>query len=178
MLELIKNFFSSRQFIPHGHCYLWKPGLVWLHGLSDFLIALAYYSIPIMLIYFAYQRRDVPFRGIFLLFGAFIISCGTTHLEVIALEAQKYAAKLILALDIAKMGSWDWDMKASRTEVTDRCRQILDYSDTEAVTYENWRSRVHPDDRVSTEASVEKALSDREEFEAQYRIIGSDGWMR
>ena len=76
------------------------------------------------------------------------------------------------------MGSWDWDMKASRTEVTDRCRQILDYSNTEAVTYENWRSRVHLDDRVSTEASVEKALSDREEFEAQYRIIGSDGSIR
>ena len=67
-------------FIPHGHCYLWKPELVGLHLVSDALTALAYYSIPLTLTYFVTKRRDVPFNWIFLLFGAFIISCGTTHL--------------------------------------------------------------------------------------------------
>ncbi|MCA1990617.1 MAG: response regulator [Coleofasciculus sp. S288] len=67
-------------FIPHGHCYLWKPTLVGLHLASDALIALAYYSIPLMLIYFVQKRRDVPFNWIFLLFGAFIVFCGTGHL--------------------------------------------------------------------------------------------------
>ncbi|MDX2241982.1 MAG: PAS domain-containing protein [Leptolyngbyaceae cyanobacterium bins.302] len=70
------NYFA---FIPHGHCYLWQPGLVWLHGLSDGLIALAYFSIPIALIYFVQRRRDLPYAWIFLLFGAFIIACGLTH---------------------------------------------------------------------------------------------------
>lgn len=68
------------SFIPHGHCYLWKPELVGLHVLSDGLIALAYYSIPLMLIYFVSQRTDVPFKWIFWMFGAFIASCGSTHL--------------------------------------------------------------------------------------------------
>ncbi|MEB3209940.1 MAG: PAS domain-containing protein [Leptolyngbyaceae bacterium] len=67
------------SFIPHGHCYLWKPGLVWLHGLSDGLIALAYFSIPIGLVYFAQQRRDIPYPWLFQMFGAFILSCGLTH---------------------------------------------------------------------------------------------------
>lgn len=67
-------------FIPHGHCYLWKPGLVGLHIASDALIALAYYSIPLMLVYFVQKRRDIPFNWIFLMFGAFIIACGTTHI--------------------------------------------------------------------------------------------------
>jgi len=67
-------------FIPHGHCYLWKPDLVGLHIVSDALTALAYYSIPLTLTYFVSKRRDVPFNWIFLLFGAFIISCGTTHI--------------------------------------------------------------------------------------------------
>jgi hypothetical protein len=67
-------------FIPHGHCYLWKPELVGLHIASDALTALAYYSIPITLTYFVAKRRDVPFNWIFLLFSAFIISCGTTHI--------------------------------------------------------------------------------------------------
>jgi two-component system, NtrC family, sensor kinase len=70
----------AEVFIPHGHCYLWKPGLVGFHIVSDALTALAYYSIPLTLTYFIAKRRDVPFNWIFLLFSAFIISCGTTHI--------------------------------------------------------------------------------------------------
>ncbi|MEH2352941.1 ATP-binding protein [Nostoc sp.] len=72
--------FHSNGFIPHGHCYLWQTGLVWLHIISDATIAVAYYSIPFLLIYFISKRKDVPFNGVFLLFGAFIIACGTGHL--------------------------------------------------------------------------------------------------
>jgi hypothetical protein len=28
MRELLDKLFSS-DFMPHGYCYLWKPGLVW-----------------------------------------------------------------------------------------------------------------------------------------------------
>lgn len=78
MLALLANWYLG--FIPHGHCYLWKPGLVGLHVVSDALIALAYYSIPLTLVYFVRKRSDLPFNWIFLLFGAFIIACGTTHI--------------------------------------------------------------------------------------------------
>lgn len=79
MPEFLKNLFASGPFIPHGHCYLWKPDLVWLHIISDSLIALAYYSIPLALVYFVRKRQDLPFNWIFLLFGTFIVACGTTH---------------------------------------------------------------------------------------------------
>jgi len=78
MDESATNIFSG-NFIPHGHCYLWKPALVWLHLISDAAIAIAYFSIPIILIYFALKRKDLPFGNILILFGAFIISCGLTH---------------------------------------------------------------------------------------------------
>lgn len=71
------------QYIPHGHCYLWQTPLVALHVLSDAFIALAYYLIPIFLIYFVRQRQDVPFQRILVLFSAFILSCGTTHVLAI-----------------------------------------------------------------------------------------------
>ena len=74
------EFFSSDGFMPHGHCYLWQPGLVWLHLVSDLLIALAYTTIPFTLVFFIRKRKDVPFRWIFLWFGLFIVSCGGTHL--------------------------------------------------------------------------------------------------
>jgi PAS domain S-box-containing protein len=80
MPEFLNNFLFTKEFIPHGHCYLWKPELVWLHMVSDSLIALAYYSIPVMLVYLVHKRRDVPFHSMFLMFGAFIVACGTTHL--------------------------------------------------------------------------------------------------
>ncbi|MBD2035710.1 response regulator [Leptolyngbya sp. FACHB-321] len=67
-------------FIPHGHCYLWKPGLVWLHVLSDSFIALAYVAISATLAYLVYKtRREIPFHWMFLAFGSFIIACASTH---------------------------------------------------------------------------------------------------
>jgi PAS domain S-box-containing protein len=78
-MKILDSLFSSGDFMPHGYCYLWKPGLVWLHVVSDALIALAYFSIPIALIYFIRKRRDLPFNWMFLCFGTFIMACGTTH---------------------------------------------------------------------------------------------------
>jgi two-component system NtrC family sensor kinase len=79
MLQFWQTFFTQSLFIPHGHCYLWKPGLVGLHIVCDALIALSYYSIPVTLAYFARKRSDFPYPSIVWLFGAFIIACGTTH---------------------------------------------------------------------------------------------------
>jgi PAS domain S-box-containing protein len=71
---------TSLMFMPHGMCYLWKPGLVGLHLVSDASIALAYFSIPLTLIQIVRQRRDLPFNWLFFLFAAFIVSCGSGHL--------------------------------------------------------------------------------------------------
>ena len=79
MIEFFRNLFSS-DFMPHGYCYLWTPGIIWLHAISDSLIALSYYLIPLGLVYFVRKRRDLPFHWMFLLFGMFIFGCGTTHL--------------------------------------------------------------------------------------------------
>ena len=67
------------EYMEHGACFSWEPGLVWLHVISDIVTGIAYYSIPAALFYFAYKRRDLPFHGVILLFGIFILSCGTTH---------------------------------------------------------------------------------------------------
>jgi len=83
MPEIWNRPLFSQSYIPHGHCYLWQPGLVGLHLLSDILTALAYYSIPLILLYFVRQRQNIPFRKIFLLFSLFILTCGTTHLMAV-----------------------------------------------------------------------------------------------
>jgi diguanylate cyclase (GGDEF)-like protein/PAS domain S-box-containing protein len=71
---------NTSNLLPHGYCINWSPSLLWVYVLSDVAIVLAYYSIPLTLTYFVWRRKDLQFRGIFLLFSAFILSCGTTHL--------------------------------------------------------------------------------------------------
>jgi PAS domain S-box-containing protein len=79
MLDAIRRFFSEDNFMPHGMCYLWQPGVLWLHVVSDALITLAYFSIPFTLLYFVVKRRDLQFNWMFVCFAVFIIACGTTH---------------------------------------------------------------------------------------------------
>src|SRR3979411_987788 len=78
-MDFLKNLFSPSGFMPHGYCYLWQPNLILLHAVSDLLIALAYVSIPITLVYFIRKRRDLPFNWVFACFGVFIVACGATH---------------------------------------------------------------------------------------------------
>ncbi|MBS2040643.1 PAS domain S-box protein [bacterium] len=93
----IDSFCSAQQFMPHGHCYLWNPGLVMLHGLSDLMIALAYTSIPLTLLKFVRLRKDIPFNWMFLCFGLFIVACGSTHwMEIYTLWYPSYWAAGVL----------------------------------------------------------------------------------
>ena len=78
-MDLLRQLFGPGEFMPHGYCYMWNPGLVWLNVISDSLIAIAYFTIPVGLLWFVRKRRDLPFGFVFVLFGTFIVACGATH---------------------------------------------------------------------------------------------------
>ena len=69
---------QSDAFMPHGHCYLWIPSLLWLHVLSDMLIGMAYVGISLLL-YLLVRTIRLPFSPVFIAFGLFIGLCGITH---------------------------------------------------------------------------------------------------
>src|ERR1700733_6365238 len=79
-MQFLRNLLFPGGYMPHGYCYMWTPGLIGLHVLSDSLIALSYLSIPITLFHFTRKRHDIPFSWMFLCFGAFIVACGGTHI--------------------------------------------------------------------------------------------------
>jgi len=79
-MELNVPLFSTQHFMPHGHCYLWAPGVLWMNVLPDLLIAMAYFAIPFVLVYVARRRRDLPLNWLLVWFGIFIVACGATHL--------------------------------------------------------------------------------------------------
>ncbi|MBV8799735.1 MAG: PAS domain-containing sensor histidine kinase, partial [Alphaproteobacteria bacterium] len=77
----VTNWLLPDSFLPHGHCYLWRPDVLWLHVGSDALIATSYYAIPLALAYFVRRRHAVlPYWWVPALFAMFIFLCGTTHL--------------------------------------------------------------------------------------------------
>ena len=90
-MDLFARLFGQSSFLPQGHCYLWDPGLMRVHLISDFLIAAAYFVIPITLLLFVQKRRDLPFNWMFVCFSIFIAACGMTHvMEIITLWKPYY----------------------------------------------------------------------------------------
>src|SRR4051812_11131923 len=84
MPEFFRRLLAT-DFMPHVYC-LRDPAIVALHAASDGLIALSYFLIPAVLIVVVRRRRDLAFRWIYVLFGVFILACGTTHvLSVVTL---------------------------------------------------------------------------------------------
>ncbi|MBL8798514.1 MAG: PAS domain S-box protein [Planctomycetia bacterium] len=80
MFDFLTHLFDTQGFPPRWHCGDWSPAHGWLHVISDLAVWSAYFAIPCILLYFVLRRRDIPFRMVFCLFGAFILACGTTHL--------------------------------------------------------------------------------------------------
>jgi signal transduction histidine kinase/CheY-like chemotaxis protein len=75
------SFFDNlfKVYTPRRVCMNYEAPVIWLHFVSDLIISLAYYSIPIALIYFVHRRKDIAFHWIFWMFALFILGCGTTH---------------------------------------------------------------------------------------------------
>src|SRR3954454_9821326 len=73
------DLLNTSGLSPHGFCLLWQPELIWLHAVSDAVIGVSYYAIPLALAYFVSRRQDIAVGWIFWLFAAFILACGTTH---------------------------------------------------------------------------------------------------
>jgi PAS domain S-box-containing protein len=78
--QVVDYLLGSAAFMPHGYCLLWRPDLVAIHGVSDLLIALSYFSIPVVIFLFMRRRPDFDFTAIAALFVLFIAACGATHL--------------------------------------------------------------------------------------------------
>ena len=86
------DWIMQQDFMPHGHCYFWRADILWTHVISDGIIAAAYFSIPVTLLYFLRRRPDLPFPAMIALFATFIVLCGSGHiLEIITVWNPVYA---------------------------------------------------------------------------------------
>jgi len=77
---LLRQSSLNVAFMPHGFCLAWDPLLVAIFVAANGLIALSYYSIPAALWWYVRNKKDFSFNWILMLFAAFIVWCGTTHI--------------------------------------------------------------------------------------------------
>lgn len=99
--------FDSTEFVTRNHCGAWTPTLIAVNRISNLLVFLAYFTIPLVLFYLWQNvRRNDAIRetigrypSIILCFVVFIFSCGLTHLcDVFAFDWAPY--RLFTLIDL------------------------------------------------------------------------------
>ncbi|MEB3231845.1 MAG: PAS domain-containing protein, partial [Leptolyngbyaceae bacterium] len=91
---------------------------------------------------------------------------------------QNLSDRLALALEAGGFGTWDWDLV--NDAIWDRrMYEIYGLQDLDRpITYEDWRTCVHPDDLHLAEAQLQKAARGEINFNTEFRIWRSDGGLR
>jgi len=102
------------------------------------------------------------------------------HIERVRSEAalRESEARLRLAVEGARIGTWDWDLKTLRGSWSARTREILGVDKSEDVTVEDRLRTIHPDDRDWALEAVRQSILSGEEFSTEYRIVSPDGVVR
>ena len=81
--------------------------------------------------------------------------------------------------ELARVGSWEWDVVADVVTWSDQLYRIFGVNpDDFDATYEDYLSRLHPDDRPLAERNVERALKSQEPYAADHRVVWPDGEIR
>jgi len=92
---------------------------------------------------------------------------------------QQREQQLRVALDAASMGIWSWSAPDNRLVWDDTLRQLYGLGPRDTVAgYEDFLSRVHPDDRAAVDQTVRGALEDGGRLDHEFRILLPDGRVR
>ncbi len=101
-----------------------------------------------------------------------------TELQTQRQQLQAAKDRLDLAMQIARMGLWTWDLRTGMVQGDDTLAQIFgDPSPgTGRVPIEEWRSRTHPEDLLALDPPLIACLKgETEQFEVAQRIRHRDG---
>ena len=88
-------------------------------------------------------------------------------------------SSLLNAQEIAKMGSWEWDMVTQKTNWSENYFAIHGFKSTEVEpTFELFRSRIHPDDVHFLDENLADMMKDKTPSNLEFRLIQPDGTIK
>jgi PAS domain S-box-containing protein len=86
--------------------------------------------------------------------------------------------RLRLAMSSGTIGVWDWDVSSGQATWSPELWEIFGLEPETARTYEDFSSRVHPDDLAAMESERDAAIRNRIQFDVEFRIIRPSGEIR
>lgn len=94
--------------------------------------------------------------------------------EVLA-ELRASAERLNLAMSASRMGDWSWDVDSDVVTLSERAAEIFGVAPGPQMTWTELRELLHEEDRERVRMAVERAISEHEDYDVDYRIIRADG---
>ncbi len=88
-------------------------------------------------------------------------------------------AHLDLALDAARLATWEWFVPEDRVVWSDRMYALYGYAPGEVeLGYATWFSHIHPDDRAGVEQALARSMAGEPTYEVEFRIVPAGGGER
>ncbi len=84
-------------------------------------------------------------------------------------------ARLREAQRVARIGSFERDLKTNEGVWSDELYRIFSIEPTDSLAYKTFLDRVHPDDRDRVIDLARRAAEEGGDFDSQYRIVRPDG---
>lgn len=92
---------------------------------------------------------------------------------------QQSEERLRVALNVAQMGIWDWDLQTNQITWTESNETLFGLAPgTFGGTYEALLELVHPEDQGRVRQAVVRSLEQKTSYCLEYRIVRSDGSTR
>ncbi|MBI3348347.1 MAG: PAS domain S-box protein, partial [Burkholderiales bacterium] len=160
-MDALTGLVARSGFLPHGYCFQWSPGLLWTMVGADLAIALAYFSLPVLILAYVRRRPELNFGGLAALFGLFILACGATHvLDVWTIWRPDYgvqtAGKAVTALASVLTALVAWRQWPQLLKIP----SARELSDTlHKLQAEAGRRRDAEDDLLETEQALAATLA-------------------
>lgn len=92
-----------------------------------------------------------------------------TPQKQIEASLQDQQMQMGMALDVARMATWEWDMVTDELQYSKNIATVLGIPQTERLTRQIWLQAIHPDDRPQVEATLERSLQEDSPFSVEFR---------
>ena len=112
-------------------------------------------------------------------FAGYIGSCvDVTELMTKDEALRQSEERMRLAADAVNLGIWEWHLATNEIWATNARRAVLGSPATGKVTFEDFMSQVHPDDRSRIRQTINDAIRDAKDYDSEYRLVLPDGIVR
>ena len=102
-----------------------------------------------------------------------------TERKQAAQEIESRESQLVEAQRIARLGSYEWDVRTSTVRRSEELCRIFGFLPGQfAPSYEGYLARVHPEDRSRTKAIIDRSFELGRPFDFEERIVRPDGSIR